>query len=270
MHRSSGPRKTANLSQSLNQQLNMYALAATAAGVGMLSLVQPSEAKIIYTKANIRINSNSALVDIDLNHDGIKDFQFSATYRHTTANSFYSARLKVGPVQKPNRVWAVESFNHLCADALPKGKGIGPGRPFQPAKSNLVMAFISSLPGFNRSSYGPWLGYWDNKKPGYLGLKFVIEGKAHFGWAAVTRVTGQRGLAAVITGYAYETVAGKAIEAGQTKGTLGQLDEENPGPGAFFASPTLSLPQPGTLGVLATGAPGLPTWRRKESIGANQ
>jgi hypothetical protein len=49
MKRSSGPRKTANFSRSIHQQLNMYALAAGAAGVGVLALAQPAEAKIVYT-----------------------------------------------------------------------------------------------------------------------------------------------------------------------------------------------------------------------------
>ena len=49
MSRPSGPRKTANLSQSTNHQLRMYALAASAAGVGILTLAQVAEAKIVYT-----------------------------------------------------------------------------------------------------------------------------------------------------------------------------------------------------------------------------
>jgi hypothetical protein len=54
MKHSSGPRKTANLSESVHQQLNMYGVAAGAAGVGMLALAQPSEAKIVYTPANVQ------------------------------------------------------------------------------------------------------------------------------------------------------------------------------------------------------------------------
>jgi hypothetical protein len=45
MTRSSRPRETAfNLSGSVHQQLSAYALAASAAGVGLLALAQPSEA----------------------------------------------------------------------------------------------------------------------------------------------------------------------------------------------------------------------------------
>jgi hypothetical protein len=73
MKRSSRPRKTANFSDSIHHQLNMYALAATAAGVSLLALAQPSEAKIVYTPANVRLHLGKPY-SLDLNHDGIVDF----------------------------------------------------------------------------------------------------------------------------------------------------------------------------------------------------
>jgi hypothetical protein len=66
------PRKTANLSESIHQQLSMYALAASAAGVSMLALSQPADAKIVYTPADVRVDNRK--VFFDLNHDGIQDF----------------------------------------------------------------------------------------------------------------------------------------------------------------------------------------------------
>jgi hypothetical protein len=56
MNRSSTPRKTACLSKSVHQQLNMYAIAAGAAGV--LALAGPAEAKIIYTQTHVVIGTN--------------------------------------------------------------------------------------------------------------------------------------------------------------------------------------------------------------------
>ena len=45
-------RNTAKLSTSLSHNLNMYALAASAAGVGVLALASPAEGKIVYTPAH--------------------------------------------------------------------------------------------------------------------------------------------------------------------------------------------------------------------------
>jgi len=42
-------RTPVHLSDSVHRKLDMYALAARTAGVGVLALVQPTEAKIIYT-----------------------------------------------------------------------------------------------------------------------------------------------------------------------------------------------------------------------------
>jgi hypothetical protein len=65
-------------------------------------------------------------------------------------------------------------------------------------------------------------------------------------------------LHAVLTGYAYETIPGKAIVAGQTKGT----DDISEGPDAALIP---NSPQPAVLGALALGAPGLSIWRREQS-----
>src|ERR1700679_2216190 len=75
MKRSSGPRKTANLSESVHHKLNVYALAAGAAGVGILASAPPSEAKVVYTAAQITIPGFTP-VPLDLNHDGVKDMSF--------------------------------------------------------------------------------------------------------------------------------------------------------------------------------------------------
>lgn len=80
MKPSPGAGKTANLSESVHQQLNMYALAAGAAGVGLLASAQPSAAKIVYTHVHKVIGPNSQL-GLDLNHDGIVDFSIHNVYR---------------------------------------------------------------------------------------------------------------------------------------------------------------------------------------------
>jgi hypothetical protein len=105
-------------------------------------------------------------------------------------------------------------------------------------RSPATLAFLYS--GF---SYGPWV----NLKNHYLGFAFSINGQKHFGWA---RLSFNSFLCykciAGITGYAYETVPGKAIIAGD-KG--GSQDAEV---------------RPGTLGALALGYSGLPVWRKEQ------
>jgi hypothetical protein len=263
MESSSGPRPTAtNLSESTRHQLNMYALAASAAGVGLLALAHPAEAKIVYTPAKIPIVPNGGLVKLDLNHDGINDFQFSSTQGCGSGRpegELCWSILRVGPAQKSNRV-RVEGWGggRLCAAARPKGIRIGPANEFQPGYSRQIMAAFyggfTSTKGFQNCP-------WTQVKQAYLGLKFVIHGTIHFGWARIN-VSVRPNL---ITGYAYETTPNKPITTGKTTGADDQANEDF-GPGASLTSPTPDTPQPATLGMLALGASGVPLWRRKESI----
>src|SRR5579872_10538 len=64
--------KSTSLAASLNQRLNTYVVAATAAGVSALAMAQGAEAQIVFTPANKTINTGEKLL-IDLNHDGVAD-----------------------------------------------------------------------------------------------------------------------------------------------------------------------------------------------------
>src|SRR5579863_1553594 len=73
-------RKSSTLSDSLQRHLNAYALAASAAGVGVLTLAQSSQAKIVYTPAHVTIGYGGVhTFSLDLNHDGIADFALDAS-----------------------------------------------------------------------------------------------------------------------------------------------------------------------------------------------
>src|ERR1700676_1218168 len=67
--------KIANLSWTLDHRLNLYSLAASAAGVSLLALVSPAQARIVFPPAHIKLTPNHKL-SIDFNHDGVKDFEF--------------------------------------------------------------------------------------------------------------------------------------------------------------------------------------------------
>jgi hypothetical protein len=267
MRRSPRSRETASLSDSVHHQLTMYALAASAVGVGVLALVQSAEAKIVYTPANIPINVGGGLVALDLNHDGINDFQFTDTFvvekrqGRLPSDAFSFSYLGVAPVQKSNRVYAVKSDGQLCAAAVPKGRTVGPHSPFQPGDSSLVMAFGSN----GGAASCPWRPV----KTACLGVKFVIKGKVHFGWARIKRTAPMyAGFPAIITGYAYETIPDKPIITGKTKGP-DEFKEFDSDPSASLTAPIADKPQSATLGALAMGSPGLSIWRREGSVSAD-
>jgi hypothetical protein len=245
MQRSSGPRKTAaNLSDSIQHHLNLYALAAGAAEVATLALAQPAQAKIVYTSAHITIPCCNPL-PLDLNHDGINDLSF--TWNYTTIGS----ALRLTGTQ-PNHVVGQSGF----ASALKAGAPVGPKRKFVNVSFALMFA----------NSNGKYVGQWQNVKNRYLGVKFLIKGKTHYGWVRLNvKHTPPIGIDALITGYAFETIAGKPIIAGKTMGP-DQRSQEGFSTGASVLSPAPETPQPASLGMLALGAHGVPLWRRKESV----
>jgi hypothetical protein len=201
-------RAPSQLSKSLHSQLNAYALAASAAGVSLLALGQASEAKIIYTKTH-HIFGRSGRYKVDLNHDQIGDLTLVNTYG---CNTDYCVDALSAFPSSGN---GVEGKYGLAYALLPGAK-IGPKQSF----TGQVMALSSS-------SFGTF-GQWFNVSNRYLGLKFNIKGKAHYGWLRMSvRVLGHAKMITTLSGYAYETIPNKPIIAGQTHGrdepALGRL-----------------------------------------------
>ena len=59
-------------------------------------------------------------------------------------------------------------------------------------------------------------GKWNGVNNRYLGLKFTIQGKVHFGWARFNVSCNKFKISALLTGYAYETIPNKPIVTGIT------------------------------------------------------
>jgi hypothetical protein len=214
------------LSKSLAKQLLTY---ATIAGAGAAACASHAQAEIVYTPVRTNLDF---IYPFDLNHDGIPDFQVGSFYLSG------SATLSIIPLVKGNKIAGTQ--RNRCFDfgtdaaALPEGATIGPARSFQ-SRATCMAAGYSGLHG------GPWFDARDR----YLGFAFLIHGKIHYGWArlSVKSAFAYPGMARIL-GYAYETVPGKAIIAG---------DEGNTAESSV---------KPATLGALALGAPALNLSRR--------
>lgn len=246
-------RSPVKLPESTHHQLNMYALAAGATGMSLLVLAQPSEARIVYTPDHHKLTHGQLL--IDLNHDGVVDFLLAIKSQYWT--SFCSFCGQSLSVNGNGNIGAGVIGNKTDAAALHQGAMIGPHDSFQSVQNagrRMAKGFDSD--GSTLRIYGQFA----NTKNRFLGLRFKIHGKTHYGWvrfASIT-VTLKNGSAPIVTavlnGYAYETIPGKSIIAGKTKGP-----DEAPN-----ASLTVPASRPATLGMLALGAPALSIWRKEE------
>ena len=239
-------RKTTSLplSTTLDKKLIAYAAAVGTTCVGALAMPQAAGAKVVYTPANRTILFDGKSI-LDLNNDHIADFVFNGGGLGNHSAVF------VRPFRTSNHVLTGTEGSYWAA-VFPAGAEVGPGNGFVGHKA--AMEAECDCSG-NIYYVGPWLNATDK----YLGLEITINGQHHFGWARLTFVAyGQ----ATLTGYAYETVAGKAIVTGTTSDHDAGAEPDQAG----NASSQIETP---SLGVLARGAEGLELWRRDSTRAEN-
>ena len=230
--------------QILQGRMTSYALAAGAAGVGALALVTPSEAEVVYTPTHLLLRTvngsdGAGAYKLDVNGDGVVDFELvNSTFGH-------GGGALISPAVQGNLVVG----NGIYASALTAGASIGPSGPF----AHRTRA-ATSMAGWIDSSGSLFSnGPWKNSRNRYLGLKFLINGEVHFGWARLSI----RYNTMLLSGYAYETVANQPISAGkQSGGDAANIAPEHDGTQVNTGA---------ALGNLALGSAGLVAWRRKIS-----
>jgi hypothetical protein len=213
----------------------VYALAASAAGVGWLALTPLAEAEVVYTPASVFIPYNGVhTYDLDLDGDGITDFTITEFRFSDTDLGF--ASINVDPASGNG---VIGSYKYTTeAVALTRGAIIGSSRKFAPKQARMVEYGVSGGGIYTG-------GDWRKSNPRFLGLSFRINGETHYGWARLIVKLGQDKLkmTAYLSGYAYETVANQSIRAGSTSG---------PETESYAAEPS------GSLGALAAGAAASP------------
>src|SRR5579859_7214789 len=201
------PGKPVVLAESTQRRLAMYALAASAAGVTMMALEMPAEAKIIYTPTHVTLVPGKA-TPIDLNKDGIADFFLDQYYNHTS-----DVGMRLSACQY---VYSI-SGNVFCYYHRTGANAIRVTESNKWAKCNRFGAIIKAGDRFDKQIYGegvplgrggstsfsgPWMDGGKGVKNRYLGLKFKINERFHYGWARITvKIAGPRHVTVVLTGY---------------------------------------------------------------------
>ena len=235
-------RVPSQLSESLHKRLNAYALAASAAGVGVLALAQPADAKIIYTPANVKLRTNRPYY-LDINHDGVRDFVLANDSFSPRSCTCYIEHVVIAKKQNGKGIWGTYHTPFSYASALSSGVQIGSNRKLTAGSKLMWGRWFNKS---DRSSHGTY-GLWKNVENRYLGLKFISVRKrqVHYGWARLNvTLAGKPPYATVtLTGYAYETIPNKPIITGQT-----------------HEKDRIAV-QPTSLGTLAAGSSALSTWR---------
>ncbi|MGB2603457.1 MAG: hypothetical protein WBC78_07675 [Candidatus Sulfotelmatobacter sp.] len=264
------------LSETLDHRLKMYSIAAAAAGVSVLALAQPADAEVEITWANIPVNTGASIA-IDINHDGIPDFQFSLPQRTYTGLPPFShgvplsSTLKVAPLTGGAVFLGPKPAGYYAA-ALQRLARIGPLGHFSTKgggvaieHDNVEYVYVGSGAfGTYRTYRGNWVAELPNRSlPNrYLGVKFLIDGQTHYGWVRLKVTSGDSdtGIGAEILAYAYETEPDKPIVARIPQDLPDDTEAE---PEIKQESQSFGGP---SLGILALGADALSLWRRDETL----
>lgn len=235
-YRSARQRNTqAPLPESLDKRLAYYALAASAAGVGLLAAASPLQADILPGAPQSATIASGSVLTL---HLGGANFVFENSYSSgTVINQTHLGTLKITGEVLTSTGGAV---------ALSAGAKIGPSGMFLDGASLANAYGKSSSTGEGKFSGGNFGSAGDK----FLGLKFDISGQAHFGWAELSVSQNDGAITAQLLGDAYEACPNTPIAAGATSS----------GP----CSVPSTVPEPGTLGLLALGATGLFALRRKQ------
>jgi hypothetical protein len=258
-----------SLGPTTEHRMRLYALASAAASVSALALAQSAEATIIITNKNIPIHAETPVM-LDMNADGIADFQFylrSYPFHNTSDNYLYVHRLTAGGAV----IGQGESVS-----AMVRGAKIGPGGPFLRTNGLFYWVEISHIcttmcDGTTKAGYtfrqtlgGKWAGGHPNR---FVGVKFKINGKTHYGWVRLTVTVKPKGngkgptgsFSATITEYGYESVPNKSCDAGLPGAAALEAPHKSVVP-----KQENSLKTGPALGMLALGADALPLWRRDD------
>jgi len=247
-------RATVSVAGGLEQRLLAY---AAAAGASLVS-TQAASAKVIYTPINLTVTGT---VPLDLNHDGVVDFNLVERSELGLTIQFSETALyalRVNGAGSPGAGVVGGTFrNYPLASALPWNAAIGPDEHFLHAQNRgvgMASLYVFFDTGLCRGGFAGSFCYGVTDR--FLGLRFVVSGKTYYGWAGFSVVKIKRNrprIIARLTGVAYEDVPGRPIRAGDLEGARATIE-------------TAPDPQPATLGLLALGAPGLDIWRKRERV----
>ena len=228
-------RKEAKLPDNLEKHLKAYVLAAGAAGA-ILAATNSADADIITTTG----------ITYEIRTDNYWTSQPLLMVNYNTVLRFVGyGGFDGSSLNFSERVFALMSANGITG-RLGKGVKIGPGMQFG---GDVTLGSGYEIRFGYRTYYGQSIFYtrgnFRSFGSGYVGFRFLEDGKPHYGWAHAQKGRAYLGNSISLTGsidtIAYDTVAGQPILTGQT-----------------------ATPEPATLGLLALGAAGLAFWRNRK------
>ncbi len=194
------------MKKDLQKRLGKYT-AAAAALVGAAG----ANAQVVYTDVNPDISVDAApgvpsLEELDLNNDANPDFALVSGDTIATSGSRvrYTIVAPYGTAASSNAIAGETPSGYDYALALNSGDMIN-------ATLNWIAA--TNTMAYNVDSANPFSENWNGVTDKYLGLKFVVAGNTHYGWARLD--VNAIGDVWTLKDYAYQSTPDSTILAGE-------------------------------------------------------
>jgi hypothetical protein len=242
---SSKLRATLSLSKEVERRLLSYGIIAAAG----LTAAAPAEAAVVYTYVN-QTAAGCGCFDLGVDFDNDTNAEFYLALYNSmpdfpvsdisviATNAFSSV---IG-ASVPESLFPSESI--LLPRALQNGAPIGPGstweRFFAPYTYYPAFSYLARIDSYYGAPVGEFL---DLSEPRFVGLQFMLGADTFYGWARVQITTDHTTpmLSLRLIDYAYDDMPDTEIAAGA------------------------GIPEPGSLGLLASGVLGLAAWRKRKT-----
>jgi hypothetical protein len=203
------------MKKNLQSRISKYTAVA-----GAVVSAAGAQAQVVYTDVNPDYshdapeNNGFAIYPLDLNNDQTVDF-LVASRDTVTANAHVRFTLAV-PYGAGNAVAGDTPSNYDYALALDINTMVD---------STLNWIAASNTMAYNTDSNNPYNENWNGVTDKYLGLKFIVGGNTHYGWARLDSYA--IGDSVVVKDYAFEATPNVGILTGNMGASLTETQIEN-------------------------------------------
>ena len=186
---------------------------------------EAAQSQILYTDVDPDLTTNNpGMAQLDLNNDGINDFQFNLIHLPSSSMQIRVVGLSSNSITRDLINHPGSWQGYAYADTLPAGTFISINDVFFPQE------IMASHYSFN--DYGNWSDAFNQ----LMGLKVVKDGETFYGWARLSVPALCNNM--TIHEYAIDTIAGEAVKAGDKCGNFAALVNTQittPDPAGFCA-----------------------------------
>jgi hypothetical protein len=202
------------MKKNLQSRISKYTAVA-----GAVVSAAGAQAQVVYTDVNPDYshdapqNNGFAIYPLDLNNDQTFDFLIASRDTVTTATVRYTLAVPYGA---GNAVAGENPGGYDYALALDMNSMVD---------STLNWIAATNTMAYNVNSANPYNENWNGVTDKYLGLKFIVGGNTHYGWARLDSYA--IGDSVVVKDYAYEATPNVGILTGAMGASLTETQVEN-------------------------------------------